>query len=257
MRIILVILILLTFYCLFDGYYRKKQIENFNENIFLDNPISVKQKDLINKLDNIKHNYQPNIDRIGDKLLKTIDQEDYNLQTANFESEQKEQDKRIKEITDYISEHKFIDNLNSRGNNNLIDGYKSIKSLTNSQPLNLIPILNKHQNIEGYQIIANGGCLTNTSTGMTDIIPCNQNDINQYFELRDITNRKDYNSVVETGEIEPDSIDDNKYPFIVAKSVSSGNCLTNHDGFVSVEVCNTNKKQQWKPSLNNVKCLNT
>lgn len=255
MRIILVILILLTFYCLFDGYYRKKEIENFND-IILDNPITRKQTELINRLDNIKHNYQPNIDRISDKLLKTLDHEDYNLQKINFESEQREQDKRIKDISDYISEHKFIDNINSRGNN-ILDGYKSIKSLTNSQPLNLIPILNKNQNIDGYQIIANGGCLSNTSTGMTDIIPCNQNNINQYFELQEISSRKDYNSVVETGEIEPDSIDNNKYPFVITKSVSSGNCLTNHDGYVSFEVCNINKNQQWKPSLDSVKCIET
>jgi hypothetical protein len=258
MRIILVILILLTFYCLFDGYYRKKEIEYFNDNIFLDNPISRKHTELINKLDNIKQNYQPNIDRIADKLLKTIEHdENYNLQTVNFENEQKEQDKRLKDITDYVSEHKFISNLNSENNNNTLDGYKSIKSLTNSQPLNLIPIINKNQNIKGYQIIANGGCLTNTSIGMTDILPCNQSNINQYFELQHITNRKDYNSSIENGEIEHDTIDDNKYPFVLTKSVSSGNCLTNYDGQVSVEVCNSNKNQQWNPSYNIVKCIHT
>lgn len=253
MRITLVILILLTFYCLFDGYYRKKQIENFEDNLFLDNPISKKQKELIDKLENIENNYQPNYDSIAEKLYKKLDLKPDSLRTVNFENEQKEQNDRIKEITDYLAEIKGVAETGEL----TPMGYKSIKSLRNGQPLNMIPIFDANQDVVGYQLVVNGKCLAHTSIGSTNVVPCDQSDINQYFELRDVYSRRDYNSNLETGHIQPDDFDDNKYPFVLTKSVSSGNCLTNQDGFLSLEVCRPNKNQQWKASLSGVNCMET
>lgn len=253
MRIILVILILLTFYFLFDGYYRKHQIEEFENNLFMDNPINKKQKELINKIDGIKNNYQPNYDSIADKLYKKLDLEPDSLRTINFENEQNEQNKRIKEITDYLTEIKGFSDTHKINPM----GFKSIKSLRNGQPLNLIPIFDTNQDVIGYQLIVNGKCLAHTSIGLTNVVPCNQSDINQYFELKDIYSRRDYNSNIETGHIQPDEIDNNKYPFVLTKSVSNGNCLTNQDGFLSLEVCRPDKNQQWTSSLEHVNCLET
>lgn len=252
-NIIIAILIMITFYCLFDGYYRKNQIEKFEANLLLDNPIAERQKVVLDNLNNLENGFQIDKELIAGKLRKKLDLDADGLSNINFKNDQEGQNNRLKELSDYLAQIKS----NTNKANVQLSGFKSIKSIYNGQPLNLIPVFNNDEELIGYQVVINGKCLAHTSTGLTNLTPCSQTDINQYFELKDIYSSKDLNTEVEKDHIEPSDPDIFKYPHILTKSFTSGNCLTNHDGSLSVEVCSPRKDQQWKASIKEVSCMET
>jgi hypothetical protein len=131
-----------------------------------------------------------------------------------------------------------------------ITDFRSIKSVQNSQPLNLTPLSN-----DKYLVNVNGKCLENNSLNQTNIKPCNLQNPNQYFNLSFVNNDTDYRKYTLGDIYDIDPKEDYKYPFVMVKT-DSGNCLTNHDSFVSVQPCNKLNTQRWKPSTETIICEN-
>ncbi len=123
----------------------------------------------------------------------------------------------------------------------------SIKSLQNSQPLNVNQLDNGK-----FMINVNGQCLKSTGLNRTTLKSCNQDDPSQYFELNVIYNKDEYKNSVGDSPLINNPIF--KYPFSIVKSSANGNCLTNKDSVLSTRPCEPNISQQWKNSNDPIVC---
>lgn len=125
---------------------------------------------------------------------------------------------------------------------------KSIKSLQNSQSLNVNQLENKK-----YMINVNGKCLHTNALNRTSVKSCNEKDPSQYFELNMIYDADTYiKNIGDNPMIENN--DKIKYPFSIIKSVVNGNCVTNIDSIISTRPCIPDISQQWKNSNDPIIC---
>jgi hypothetical protein len=156
-----------------------------------------------------------------------------------------------------IQLNKDIDEIKSQINNMMTDSVmvipentfkiNSIKSLQNSQPLNVNQLENGK-----YMINVNGKCLRSNALNRTSVKSCNQDDPSQYFELNIIYDKDTYkNKIGSNPMIDNTQI---RYPFSIIKSVTNGNCLTNKDSIITTRPCIPNVSQQWENSNDPIIC---
>ena len=94
-----------------------------------------------------------------------------------------------------------------------------------------------------YLVRLNNGCLGINGKDY-NIYECNPNDTNQHFRLNHIFNEYSYGNQATHQEFVEDK-NNIKYPFVVAKSVKSNNCISNNHNNLRVMPCNMLKSQRW------------
>lgn len=94
-----------------------------------------------------------------------------------------------------------------------------------------------------YLVKVNNGCL-GISGKDYDIYQCNPKNSNQHFKLQHIFNEHAYGNQATHQEYAEDK-KNIKYPFVVAKSIKSNNCISNNHNHLRVMPCNMLKSQRW------------
>ena len=252
--LILGLILLIGLYICFTGMNYKEQFETkvlpraiVDPNLYLDNPIRHSLDKSLKDLDTISPFKRPNVDKIADLTVTELGLNDDSLEKKNFKEKQEGQNKLLQKMRaelimmkkhPFLADAKFTD-------------IKSVRSVENSQPLNLIPLENQK-----HMIAVNGQCLKTDPQARTSVAACNQNDPNQYFDLRLVTDQEDYKSQVDVlGSYYTSPEKDTEYPFHLVKSVTSGNCLENDKSMISFKPCKMIKKQQWKGFTKYQQCL--
>jgi hypothetical protein len=125
---------------------------------------------------------------------------------------------------------------------------KSISSSQNGQPLTVIPVSN-----DKHLVVINNKCFSSNTVGLYKLDNCNYLDFKQHFKLNPVYHDIDYNiNLAPSSKKVINSKDNNnkdvKYPFIMVKSHTNGNCLANTDGNVYLSPCNATDDFRWNPS---------
>lgn len=114
-----------------------------------------------------------------------------------------------------------------------------------------------------FNINLNNGCLffnrdgENTKYGVKH---CKLNDKEQHFNIKKISNLKEYNETLDNDLLQVDTIDTTSTPFYVINPLEndkskSKECLTlNSNKGISIEPCNLNLYQKWNVSNKEAKC---
>lgn len=132
--------------------------------------------------------------------------------------------------------------------------YSIIKSLNNGMEVDLFNTPNTFYkdlrsgiNTDSFLIGLNNGCLS-VSLNEYDIYKCNDKNPKQQFKMQHVINDEEYKQNVDK-VINFDNIDTSKinYPFVMMKSVNNDNCLTNNNGYVTVQPCYAYEAQRWMP----------
>ena len=263
MKIILVLILIIGLY-IFLNYYMNmnknfdkncnknsnKISENFvvSPNKYLDNEINDKLNDAISKLNEINVIKPINKQDIYDLTTKEIDEKNASFY-VNYNKREEGQNMKIKSLKNQVNE--FMNENTFVLPNNEIK-ISSIKSLQNSQPLNV-----EHLENGNYLIKVNKQCLETNGLARTRLKPCNVDNPNQYFSLDTMFNVDDYQNnlnninIGETYKIDKGEF---KYPFNIVKSLASGNCLTNNNSILTITPCNPNISQQWTGSTDPILC---
>jgi hypothetical protein len=127
-----------------------------------------------------------------------------------------------------------------------------IKSLNNGMEMDLTSTNNTYfkddrtgSNIAAYMVNVNDGCL---SVGNNDynVYKCNDTNPKQYFKMEHIVNEDAYQKAIDTA-LPFDNIDKStfNYPFVMLKSLTNDNCLTNNHGNLTVQPCYSYLAQRW------------
>ena len=254
--LILGLILLIGLYICFNSLFHMENFDvkmvprtEIDPKLYVDNDIARHLEKSIAELDDISPYKSINIDTITNLTTKELGLNDDALENINFKAKYDSQAKMIKDIgaeLEMLKKHPTIANP-------MIPQIKSLKSLDNSQPINLIPLDNNK-----HMISLNGQCLFNNPQSKTMVLPCNQGDSNQYFDLKLITNDNDYKNHVDTlgsyYNMDKDKMDV-KYPFHIVKSATSGNCLENDNSMISFRPCKITKKQQWGAFTDHQKCI--
>jgi hypothetical protein len=198
--------------------YRKFDIDNTLQNNIADT-LNSNTNDLINRVDNGNN-------RINTKISTLTDQ-----------------------ITDL--EH-IIDKLNLKSI--IKPNYSKIKSLNNGAEITLSQTPNTFYldpgsgvNTAAYMVNLNDGCL---SVGATeyDVYKCNENNSKHLFKMEHVINESGYQQNIDkTVPFNNTDLSSINYPFVLMRSVNNKNCLTNHNGSVTVQPCDTLIAQRWLP----------
>ena len=259
MKIILVLILIIGLY-IFLNYYMNmnknfyqnsnKISENFavSPNKYLDNEINDKLDDAITKINEINVIKPIDKQRIYNLTKEKIDKNNASFYD-NYKKRDESQNNKIKDLKNQVNE--FLNENTLILPNNEIK-ISSIKSLQNSQPLNV-----EHLENGNYLIKVNKQCLETNGLARTRLKPCNVDNPNQYFSLDTIFNVDDYQNnlnninIGETYKIDKSQF---KYPFNIVKSLASGNCLTNNNSILTITPCNPNISQQWTGSTDPILC---
>jgi hypothetical protein len=252
--LILGLILLIGLYICLTSFYHHENFEikilprsEIDPKLYLDNEIARQLEKSIADLDSISPYKPVNIDKITNLTFKELGLNDDSLETANFKAKYDSQSKIIKDLgaeLEIMKKHPIIANT-------AFPKIKSIRSLDNSQPINLIPLDNNK-----HMIALNGQCLFNNPQSKTMVVPCNQDDPNQFFDLKLITNKDEYMNHVDTLGSYYNSDNLNvKYPFHLVKSTTGLNCLESNKSMISFKPCKIAKNQQWKASTEHQKCL--
>ena len=131
---------------------------------------------------------------------------------------------------------------------------RSIKSYNNGMKMSVVPLSDNR-----HLVRVNNGCLSCDSVGNYNVVPCAVSDVEQQFELHEIHNQTYYNSNLEPGVPKLNNQNNQtnkniKYPFYLARSVTSGNCLQNNHTKISVQPCNVKTSQRWSSLEGNNVC---
>ena len=257
MKIILVVILIIGLY-IFLNYYMNmnknsnkncnKISENFavSPNKYLDNEINDKLNDAIEKLNEINV-----IKPVDKQYIYDLTKDKIDKNNASFDETYKKREENQNEkinslktkIDGFINENTFI-----LPNNEI--KISSIKSLQNSQPLNV-----EHLENGNYLIKVNKQCLETNGLARTTLKPCNIDNPNQYFSLDTMFNIDDYqNNLKNIDETYKIDKNDFKYPFNIVKSFASGNCLTNDNSILTIRPCNPNISQHWTGSTDPILC---
>jgi hypothetical protein len=198
--------------------YRKFDIDNsLQKNIA--NTLNKNTNELITRVDNGK-------DRINTKITTLSNQ-----------------------ITDL--EH-IIERLNLKSI--IKQNYSKIKSLNNGAEITLSQTPNTFfldpgsgVNTAAYMVNLNDGCL---SVGATDydVYKCNENNSKHLFKMEHIINESGYQQNIDkTVPFNSTDLSTINYPFVLMRSVNNKNCLTNQNGNITVQPCDTLTAQRWLP----------
>lgn len=125
---------------------------------------------------------------------------------------------------------------------------KSISSNQNGQPVTVVPVSN-----DKHLVVVNNKCLSSNSVGLYKLDDCNYLDFKQHFKLNPVYQDIDYNiNLAPSSKKVINSKDNNnknvKYPFVMVKSHTSGNCLVNTDGNIYLAPCKATSDFRWNPS---------
>ena len=132
--------------------------------------------------------------------------------------------------------------------------YSKIKSLNNGAEITLTQTPNTSFveprsgiNTGAYMVNLNNGCL---SVGATDydVYKCNDKNSKHLFKMEHIINETAYqNNIDKSMPINNIDISTVNYPFVLMKSINNKNCLTNQNGNITVQPCDTLTAQRWLP----------
>jgi hypothetical protein len=219
-------------------------VEGFYSDKYVNNEINTRLKNNIANLGTINLFKKPNQNDIKTNLESNLELNNP-ISESNYDKVKKDQSDALRSLESQLYE---IQNDKIFANDSKNTTYHSIKSLENSQPINLTPLSNNK-----YLISLNGKCLESDNFNKNTIQPCNSQNPNQYFDLFLITNQNDYQRHT-LGEIHHQSINKSiKYPFHLAKS-EAGNCLGTKDGLLTIGACNLSQKQRWDASEKPILC---
>lgn len=137
-----------------------------------------------------------------------------------------------------------LENMTANLTNSLVkeQQYTRIKSLNNGMEMDLISTGNTHfqdertgSNIAAYMVNVNKGCLS-VGANDYDVYKCNDTNPKQYFKMEHIINEDAYQKAIDIA-LPFDGIDKSRinYPFVMMKSISNENCLTNNHGTLTVQ----------------------
>ena len=244
---ILLFILFLGLYIYLNHFIITKK-EGFEPNVFLDNQIRDSFNKSIEDIQKITPYNEINIDDIKKSLAKELKiGDEYAVYDELYDQRENGQDGKIKDLEGAINKLNKSSLFMGLEADKLTE-FRAIKSLQNSQPLNLTPLSNNK-----YLININGQCLENNSLNKTSIKPCNIQDPNQYFNLNFVSNENDYRKYTLGDIYNIDPQENYKYPFVMMQS-ESGNCLSNNDSHVSVQPCDKTITQRWNPSTQSIVC---
>ena len=159
-------------------------------------------------------------------------------------------------ITNLKNKLSDLENITNKLKINKIEQnkYSKIKSLNNGQEFCLkqtpkTNFVNPQTGYltGGYMVNMNDGCL---SVGASDynVYKCNDENQKHLFKMNHIINEQDYERNIDK-TVPFDNVDKTKinYPFTLIKSVNNNDCLTNKNGNVTVQPCNSFVAQRWIP----------
>lgn len=172
------------------------------------------------------------------------------VQSANFNELNKKKSEHLTELKTKLNNFREQLEMESGRDPTMI---LSVTSHQNGQPLSVLPVTNNK-----HVVMFNNKCLSSNSVGNYDLKDCNYQDINQQFTLTPVYHDIDYNSQL-NGSVPKVNITDNndkkiKYPFMMIKSATSGNCVANEDSKVYVTQCKGEENQRWHGSTSLYKC---
>ena len=132
--------------------------------------------------------------------------------------------------------------------------YTTIKSLNNGAEITLTQtpntfFLDKKTGVDtpAYMVNLNNGCL---SVGATDydVYKCNDKNSKHLFKMEHVINETGYQKNIDkTVPFNNTDISKINYPFILMRSINNKNCLTNQNGNITVQPCDTLTAQRWLP----------
>jgi len=256
--IISVILVLVIIYTLFDFNksiepFDNSKVQNMEEKLNsilnhdtegLNNLVSILDDKLNThirvKPDTVLSNTQK--ESLNDKIVTYHDK----IIGNNFDFEKNNEGvNEIEQLNNVIND---LDNELLRRNlrKTLNKSYKGIKSHNNGLELKIEPV-----DINSYLIKMNQGCLGVNGTDY-NVYECNKNDKSQHFKLENVFNDYAYKSKAthDTYVEDPKNI---KYPFMMAKSVLTNNCISNNHNKLRIMPCDMVKSQRWN-ALNTDVC---
>jgi hypothetical protein len=132
--------------------------------------------------------------------------------------------------------------------------YAKIKSLNNGAEITLSQTPNTFYldpasgvNTAAYMVNLNNGCL---SVGATDydVYNCNEENSKHLFKMEHVINESGYQKNIDkTVPFNNTDLSTINYPFVLMRSVNNKNCLTNQNGNITVQPCDTLTAQRWLP----------
>ena len=213
-----------------DNEYIKSIYQNYLNKLFNKNEIST----IFNN--NISQSINENTDILISNNEQSVVMED-----------------NIKNLENKLSD---LENITNKLKINKIEKnkYSKVKSLNNGQEFcltqtpktNFINPQTGYLNA-GYMINMNDGCLS-VGASNYNIYKCNDENQKHLFKINHIINEQDYERNIDK-TVPFDNVDKTKinYPFALIKSVNNNNCLTNKNGNITVQPCNSFVAQRWIP----------
>jgi hypothetical protein len=256
--IISVILIMVVIYTLFDF---NKSIEPFNNNNFknmqdkLDSSLNHNGAGLNKLISMLKNKLDTPVLVKEDKVLTETQKKSLNNKVRLFHDEIVSNNFKFEKGIDGNTEIEKLNLIINDLDNELIrrnlrktlkQNYSGIKSHNNGLELKIDPI-----DLNRYLIKMNGGCLGINGLDY-DVYKCNKNDKSQHFRLENIFNDYAYKSQA-THDNYVEGSKNIKYPFVMAKSVSNNNCVSNNHNKLRIMPCDMVKSQRWN-TLNTDVC---
>lgn len=172
-------------------------------------------------------------------------------QSDNFKQNHEIRNEKVKIFNEKLKS--FRDQLELEAGRDM-NTVKSISSSQNGQPLTVMPVANNN-----HMVIINNKCLSANSVGLYDLADCNYLEPKQHFKLNPVYHDIDYNINLAPSSKKAQNgkdADGNviRYPFVLVKSHTSGNCLINTDGQVYMGPCKAKTEHRWNPSTSMYKC---
>ena len=160
---------------------------------------------------------------------------------------------KITTLTNQITDlENIIERLHLK--NVIKPNYSTIKSLNNGAEITLTQTPKTFfldpktgVNTPAYMVNLNDGCL---SVGATDydVYKCNDKNTKHLFKMEHIINETGYQKNIDkTVPFNNTDISKINYPFILMRSINNKNCLTNQNGNITVQPCDTLTAQRWLP----------
>ena len=132
--------------------------------------------------------------------------------------------------------------------------YSKIKSLNNGAEITLTQTPKTFYvepstgvDTPAYMVNLNEGCL---SVGAIDydVYKCNESNNKHLFQMEHIINESGYQKNIDkTVPFNSTDLSTITYPFVLMRSVNNKNCLTNQNGNITVQPCDSLTAQRWLP----------
>jgi hypothetical protein len=238
----------------YEGNYDQASIDTINAN---NSNIS----DLINSINALSKN-NPSLNMKYRKIdIDNILQEniaDYLTEKTNdlldrVDTSNVRINSKINTLTNQIDD--LENTINKLQLKNIIkQNYSKIKSLNNGAEMTLTQTPktvfvdpSSGVNTPAYMVNLNNGCL---SVGATDydVYKCNDTNTKHLFKMEHVINETAYQTNIDKS-LPFNNIDTStvNYPFVLMKSINNKNCLTNQNGNITIQPCDTLTAQRWLP----------